>query len=79
MLASSTHGAAAQKFLAFLTSDLGQSILATGYSFEYPLRAGVAPNPALPPLSSYQLNAFSPADLGDGAQIKDLLQKSGLI
>jgi iron(III) transport system substrate-binding protein len=79
VLASSRHGAAAQKFLAFLTGELGQSILATGYSFEYPLRTGVAPNPALPPLSTYQLNAFSPADLGGGDQIKDLLQKSGLI
>jgi iron(III) transport system substrate-binding protein len=79
VLASSRHGRAAQKFLAFLTSDLGQSILATGYSFEYPLRAGVAPNPVLPPLSSYQPDAFSPGDLGDGEQIKDLLQKSGLI
>jgi iron(III) transport system substrate-binding protein len=79
VLASSQHGPAAQKFLAFLTSDLGQSILATGYSFEYPLRPGVAPNPVLPPLSSYQLNSFSPADLGDPDQIKDLLQKAGLI
>jgi len=79
VLASSKHAAAAQKFLAFLTSELGQSILATGYSFEYPLRAGVAPNSALPPLSTYQLGAFTPADLGAGDQVKDLLQKAGLI
>jgi iron(III) transport system substrate-binding protein len=79
VLAASKHMAAAQKFLAFLTSELGQSILAGGYSFEYPVRAGVAPNPALPPLSSYQLNAFTAADLGAGEAVKELLQKAGLI
>jgi iron(III) transport system substrate-binding protein len=79
ILASSQHQAAAQKFLAFMTSELGQSILATGYSFEYPLRSGVAANPALPPLASYQLNAFGPVDMGDGTEAKHLLQKSGLI
>lgn len=78
-LASSKHAAAAAKFLSFLTSELGQSILASGYSFEYPLKQGVAPNPALPPLSTYQINSFTPADLGAGDQVKDLLTKAGLI
>ena len=52
ILKSSKHQAAAQKFLAFLTSAAGQRVLADSTSFEYPLAKGVAPNPALPPFSS---------------------------
>ena len=48
-------------------------------SFEYPLKAGVAANPKLPPLSSYQPNSFSPADLGTGEIAQQLLQQAGLI
>jgi iron(III) transport system substrate-binding protein len=48
-------------------------------SFEYPLKAGVAANPKLPPLSGYQPKPFSPADLGTGEIAKQLLQQAGLI
>jgi iron(III) transport system substrate-binding protein len=79
ILKSSTHQAAAQQLLDFMTSEAGQTVLEQGESFEYPLKSGVAANPALPPLSSYQPNAFSPADLGTGLNVKTLLQQAGLI
>jgi iron(III) transport system substrate-binding protein len=79
ILKSSKHQAAAQAFLDFMTSQAGQSVLESGASFEYPLKAGVAANPALPPLASYQTNPFTPAELGTGLLAKTLLQQAGLI
>jgi iron(III) transport system substrate-binding protein len=79
VLKSSKHQAAAQELLNFMTSEAGQSVLAHGVSFEYPIRPGIAANPEIPPLSSYQPNSFSPADLGTGEVAKQLLQEAGLI
>jgi iron(III) transport system substrate-binding protein len=79
ILKSSKHQAAAQEFLNFMTGEAGQTVLESGESFEYPLKAGVAANPKLPPLSSYEPNSFSPADLGTGDLAKTLLQQAGLI
>jgi iron(III) transport system substrate-binding protein len=79
VLKSSQHQAEAQKLLAFLVSHTGQATLEKGDSFEYPLRAGVAANPKLPPLSGYRPNSFSPADLGTGVIAKTLLQQAGLL
>src|SRR5579871_1603791 len=70
VLAASKHQAAAQKFLAFLTSETGQHILATSSSYEYPIRPGVAANPELTPLSQLQPNSFTPAELGTGDDAK---------
>jgi len=79
VLASSTHQAAAQKFLAFLVSDAGQRIIAQTDSYEYPLRPGVAANPALPPLSSLHPDtADTIAKLGDGSTALQLLQQAQL-
>ncbi|WP_186526125.1 extracellular solute-binding protein [Leekyejoonella antrihumi] len=79
ILKSSKHQAAAQKFVQFMTSSAGQSVLAHGDGFEYPLKAGVAANPKLPPLTSYRPNAFDPADLGTGLNAKTLMQQAGLL
>lgn len=79
VLKSSKHAAAAQAFVVFITSRAGQRILESGDSFEYPLAPGVPANPKLPAISSYEPNAFSPADLGTGDLAKQLLQESGLI
>ncbi len=79
VLKSSKNQAAAQKFLAFVTSPAGQTVLAQGDSFEYPLAPGVAANPALAPLNTLQPNAFSVADLGTGEDAKALLQEAQLI
>jgi iron(III) transport system substrate-binding protein len=79
VLKSSKHQAAAQEFVNFLTGEAGQEVLESGVSFEYPLKADVAANSKLPPLSGYQPNSFSPADLGTGEIAKQLLQQAGLI
>ena len=79
ILASSTHQASAQKFLAFLVSAAGQRIIAQSDSFEYPLRPGVAANPELPPLSSLHPDpADTIAKLGDGSTALQLLQQAQL-
>jgi iron(III) transport system substrate-binding protein len=79
ILKSSTHKAAAQKFLAFITSAAGQRVLAAGESYEYPIHPGVAANPELIPLDTLQPASFTPAELGTGLDAKKLLQEAGLI
>jgi iron(III) transport system substrate-binding protein len=79
ILKSSTHQAEAQKFLAFLTSQAGQRVLARSESYEYPLAAGVAPNPVLPPASHFHPNPITPAQIGTGLQARNLLRQAGLI
>jgi iron(III) transport system substrate-binding protein len=79
ILASSTHQAAAQKFLAFLVSPAGQRIIAQTDSYEYPLRPGIAAHPGLPPLSSLHPDpADTIARLGDGSLALRLLQQAQL-
>jgi iron(III) transport system substrate-binding protein len=79
ILASSQNKPAAQKFLQFLTSPAGQTVLATSESFEYPLVSGVAANSQLPPLNTLAPTAFSVTDLGTGDDAKALLQKVQLL
>jgi iron(III) transport system substrate-binding protein len=79
ILKSSTHKAAAQKFLEFITSVAGQRVLAAGESYEYPIHSGVAANPELIPLDTLQPASFTPAELGTGLDAKKLLQEAGLI
>jgi iron(III) transport system substrate-binding protein len=78
-LQSSKHLAAAQAFLAFLTSRAGQSVIGQGDSFEYPLRPGVPARSELTPLSELHPAPFTPAELGTGLGAKQLLQQAGLI
>ncbi|MGH3856627.1 MAG: extracellular solute-binding protein [Pseudonocardiaceae bacterium] len=79
VLTSSKHQAAAQKLIAFLTSTTGQTILAHSDSFEYPIGAHVAANPALTPFDQLQPNAFSVTELGTGEDAKTLLQQAQLL
>jgi iron(III) transport system substrate-binding protein len=79
ILKSSTHQAAAQEFLKFMTSAAGQRVLAAGESYEYPIHPGVAANAALTPLDQLQPSSFTPAELGTGLDAKTLLQQAGLI
>ncbi|MDR3660892.1 MAG: extracellular solute-binding protein [Mycobacterium sp.] len=79
ILKSSRNQAAAQKFLAFLTGKSGQTIIATSDSFEYPLAAGVAANPQLPPMDTLAPNEFSVADMGTCEDAKALLQEAQLL
>lgn len=79
VLASSKHQAAAQKFVNFITSPQGQTVIAHSASFEYPLAAGVAANSELPAISTLSPNAFSPAEFGTGEDAKKLLQEAQLL
>jgi iron(III) transport system substrate-binding protein len=79
ILKSAPHPAAAQKFLAFLASKAGQNVIAHSASYEYPLVSGVAPNPALPPVSTLKPNPITPAEIGTGTDARDLLRQAGLI
>ena len=79
VLKSSTHQKEAQELLAFLTGRTGQTLLAEGESFEYPIHPGVAANPELTPLAQLQPAPFTPADLGTGLNAKALLQQAGLL
>ena len=79
ILKSSKHQAAAQKFVAFITSAAGQTILAHSDSFEYPIGDHVAASSELPPFAQLQPNSFSVAELGTGADAKTLLQEAQLL
>jgi len=79
VLASSAHLGAAQRFLAFLVSPIGQETIAHSHSYEYPLRPGVSANPALPPLSAVGAAPLTPAELGDGSSALAIEQKLGLL
>jgi iron(III) transport system substrate-binding protein len=79
VLKSSHFPSAAQKFVAFLTSHAGQDAIARGDSFEYPLAAGVSPNPAVAPLSQLSPSGFTAAEFGTGEEAKKLLQEAQLL
>jgi iron(III) transport system substrate-binding protein len=80
ILKSSHNQAAAQKFLAFLVSKPAQEMLgASNVDYEYPLAAGVAPNPLLKPFNQLQPPEISLSQLGDDRDAGLLLQQAGLI
>ena len=79
ILKSSKHEADAQKFLAFLTSKTGQTIIKNSISFEYPLDDGVSACSEEPAFSTLQPTDLTVPELGDGSTAISLLQKSGLL
>jgi iron(III) transport system substrate-binding protein len=78
VLATSRHPDAAKRFLAFLVSKRGQRILAGSDDFEYPARADVAANAALPPLARTPHATIPVAALGDGRTAAHLIREAGL-
>ena len=78
ILKSSTHQAAAQKFVAFLNSAQGQTIIAHGNSFEYPIASGVT-RTGETPFNQLQPNSITIPELGTGAEAIKLLQKAQLL
>jgi iron(III) transport system substrate-binding protein len=78
VLASSSHKAAAEKFVQFLVSAQAEKILASGDTYEYPVRPGVAPNSTLTPLSQVNPSVLSVVSLGDDLPAASLLQQAGL-
>ena len=78
VLASSSHKAAAEKFVSFLVSAQAEKILAAGDTYEYPIRSGVAANSVLTPLSQVNPAVLSVVSLGDDLPAAALLQQAGL-
>jgi iron(III) transport system substrate-binding protein len=79
ILASSSHKAAAQRFLAFLTSAKGQEIIAHSDSYEYPIASGVTTAKNETPLSQLHPNPVTVNQLGDGSKALALLQQAQLL
>ena len=80
VLKSSHNKAAAQKFLAFLVSKPAQEMVSKlDITFEYPLAAGVAPNPILKPRSELQPPSLTIKQIGDDREAGELLREAGLI
>jgi iron(III) transport system substrate-binding protein len=79
VLKSSTHQAAAQKFLAFINSKQGQEIIAHSISFEYPIASGGTTAQPETPFDQLQPNAITIPELGDGATAIALLKQAGLL
>ncbi|WP_019939280.1 iron ABC transporter substrate-binding protein [Bordetella sp. FB-8] len=72
--------ALAQKFVAYLVSKRAQELMAKSkIDFEYPLHAGVAPDPLLKPFKQLQPPALTMQQLGDDSQAGDLLREAGLL
>jgi iron(III) transport system substrate-binding protein len=78
-LASSSHQAEAQKFLAFLVSPAAQQIIAHDESYEYPLGSGVVTAKPLPPFSSLRPDPITVGQLGTGAAAIALLRDASLL
>ncbi len=79
ILASSSHQAADQRFLAFLVGKQGQEILAHDESYEYPLGSGVVSAKPLAPFQELRPDPISIAKLGNGQAAVSLLRQAGLL
>ncbi|MDA8298370.1 MAG: extracellular solute-binding protein [Actinomycetota bacterium] len=79
VLAASPHRRAAERFVAFLVSRAGQSIIDRSDSFEYPLAKGVPAPTGEAPLASLRPDPISIAELGDGHRAVQLLEQAGLL
>ncbi|WP_206995140.1 iron ABC transporter substrate-binding protein [Trinickia mobilis] len=80
VLKASHNTDAAQKFLAYLVSERAQKLIAGSHiSFEYPLRAGVAPDPILKPFNELAPPPLTLEQLGDDSQAGKLLRQAGLL
>ncbi len=78
-LASSTHQAEAQKFLAFMVSKAGQQIIGHDQSYEYPLGSGVVTAKPLVPFVTLRPDPITVKQLGDGAVSIALLRQASLL
>jgi iron(III) transport system substrate-binding protein len=77
VLASSPHRGDAERFVALLVSPAGQRLISRGDDYEYPVRPGVAPNPALPALASIPHASISVAALGNDLPARTMIIKAG--
>jgi iron(III) transport system substrate-binding protein len=78
VLKTSKHAADAQRFLAFVTSEEGQKMLSSTDTMEYAVGAGVASDPALPPLKSLEAPTIDPFTLA-GPKVIELMTQAGIL
>jgi iron(III) transport system substrate-binding protein len=82
VLKSSKHSAAAQKFLAYLTSAQAQQIIASpakSISFEYPIASGVTTQAGETPFNQLNPYPITISELGSGTTAVDLMRQAGLL
>jgi iron(III) transport system substrate-binding protein len=77
LLSSAADNANARRFIEYLLSPTGQRYFAE-QTFEYPLIAGVALDPALPPLDELEAPDIDLNDLDTLAATVEMIQQSGL-
>ncbi len=78
ILKSSDQQTEAARLVEYLLSEPAQRHFAE-HNFEYPLRAGVATAPGLPPLASTQGPAINLGDLANLDRTLDMLRQAGLL
>lgn len=78
VLDTAGNAAAADQFVAFATSKVGQRVIAK-VSAEYPLNPAVSSSYDLVPFRQLNPPPLSLTDLGDGRQAVDLLQEVGFL
>lgn len=80
VLKSSTHQAAAQRFVAFLAGKQAQEIIGRdSLSYEYPIASGVTTAAPETPLRELRPSPITMAGLGDGSAAISLLRQAGLL
>lgn len=80
VLKHARNAGGAQRFLAYLVGEHAQSLMAAGHvGYEYPLRAGVKPDPMLKPFDELQPPSLTLEQLGDDSQAAKLLREAGLL
>lgn len=80
VMKSSQNQEAGQRFLAYLVSERAQDLMAKSHvGFEYPLRAGVAPDPLLKPFDQLNPPALTIEQLGDDSKAAKLMRQAGLL
>jgi iron(III) transport system substrate-binding protein len=77
VLAASRHRANAERLVAFLVGRAGQQLISKGDDYEYPVRAGVPPNPQLPAFASIPHANISVAELGNDLPARVMIIQAG--
>lgn len=78
VLKNAEHADEAQQFVAYLTSEEGQQVLADSYALEYPLNPAVTLDPSVQPFTELQPPTVAVSEL-DGDKVVEMLSDAGLV